>query len=103
VVRIEISNGTNTYTIFEWGDGSVDPNTIITSLSILPETDSSVFINAGFLYPPSGVAIDIDDPALNGGAGIPPGIYNQIIITALDGAGPGYDGTFDIDGIQVLP
>lgn len=102
VVRIEISDGTDTYTVFEWGDGNDDLNTNIGALS-LPETDNRP-IAASDLYPPpagSGVAIDVDHATLNGGLGIPPGTYTQIIITPLDG--PGDDGNCGIDGIEVLP
>ncbi|MBN2115420.1 MAG: hypothetical protein JW730_02555, partial [Anaerolineales bacterium] len=98
VVRIEISDGTNTYTVFEWGDGNPNPNTNIASVPVPPEDDNT-FIGAGSLYNGSGVAIDIDHPAL----GIPSGTtYTQIIITALDG-GPPDDGNCGIDGIEVLP
>lgn len=101
VVRIEISDGTDTYTVFEWGDGTPDINTNVGAFG--PETDNFP-IAASNLYPPpagSGVAIDVDNPALNGGLGIPPGTYTQIIITPLDG--PGDDGNCGIDGIEVLP
>lgn len=96
-VIIEISDGTNWYTIFNWGNNIADTNSNM-DFNILPnpqtpeETDQRD-IPASSLYNSTGVAIDID-------AIVPPGTYSSIRFRAPAGDS---DNQTEIDAIQVLP
>ena len=103
---VEISSdGTNWYTIFNWGNNVADTNSNM-DFNILPppviapyppeETDqrdipsSSLYTSAGYS---TGIAIDID-------AIVPAGVYHYIRFTApLNDV----DGHMEIDAIEVLP
>jgi uncharacterized repeat protein (TIGR01451 family) len=99
-VRIEIGDGANWYTVFDWGDGLDDSNSSVSGLN--PGIEQDEFpINEG---PPlynngSGVAIDIDNSPIQP---VPLGTYIYIRITSSP-HGPGIDSTTDIDAVQILP
>ncbi len=96
-VIIEISDGDNWYTIFNWGNGASDGNTNVASFS--PEIDQlQIDIpSAPPLYNNTGIAIDIDSR-------VPTGPYYYIRFTSpSSGVGPPADGSTDIDAIQILP
>lgn len=90
-VILQVGDGTNWYTIFNWGDGVVDGNTILASLG-LPESDTRSICSVD-LYGSTGVAIDLD-------AVVPPGSYDYIRILAPSGDG---DGVVEVDAIEPLP
>ena len=96
-IIVEISDGTNWYTIFNWGDNVADTNSNM-DFNILPnprtpqETDQRG-IPATALYNGTGIAIDVD-------AIVPPGTYTSIRFWAPAGDS---DGQTEIDALQVLP
>ena len=102
-VILQIGNGSNWYTILNWGNGNPDTNTNISiPISSNPtgtcagEPDNCE-INATLLYNSTGVAIDLDIPS------IPPGTYPYIrIFSPSNPPDTGTDGV-DVDAIQVLP
>ncbi len=102
-IVLEISDGSNWFTILNWGDGSGNAGTNINiPLPPFPLTNPSTCINeddnceidATLLYGGTGITIDIDAMSW-----IPSGTYQYIRIktpaTDPDGAG--------IDGIYVVP
>jgi hypothetical protein len=94
---VEISDGTNWYTVFYWGDEFADTNSnmnfnILSNPQTPQETDQREIL-AGELYNSSGIAIDID-------AIVPPGTYSYIRFTAPAGDA---DNQTEIDAIEVLP
>ncbi|HEY3475527.1 MAG TPA: hypothetical protein VGK56_13015 [Anaerolineales bacterium] len=96
-VTIEISDGSNWYTIFHWGDNIADTNTnmdfnILSNPQTPPEPDQRDIPSAE-LYNSTGVAIDIDSI-------VPPGTYSYIRFTAPGGD---VDGQTEIDAIEILP
>jgi uncharacterized repeat protein (TIGR01451 family) len=100
-VIIEISDGSNWYTVFNWGNNVSDTNTNV-ALNLLslplppPNTDEEMDqrpIASSNLYNNSGVAIDVDSI-------VPPGTYTYIRITAPPGD---VDGQAEIDTIEILP
>jgi uncharacterized repeat protein (TIGR01451 family) len=105
-IIIEIGDGENWYTIFNWGDNAADANTnmnftllpppIITPPTIPPEEPDQRDIPTTSLYNSTGIAIDLDSlvPAL------PAGTYTYIRFTAPAGD---TDGHTEIDAIEVLP
>jgi len=96
-VILEIGDGTNWYTIFNWGDNIADTNSNM-DFNILPnpgtpeETDQRD-IPTSALYNGTGIAIDVD-------AIIPAGTYTYLRFTAPAGDS---DGQMEIDALQVLP
>jgi uncharacterized repeat protein (TIGR01451 family) len=102
MVQIEIGDGTNWYTVFNWGDNVADTNTNV-DYNILPvpvapplpppeEADERI-IPATALYNNTGVAIDLDPVA-------PVGTYPYLRITApIDGN----DGGLEFVDIVALP
>jgi hypothetical protein len=94
---VQIGDGTNWYTVFNWGDNIADTNSNM-DFNILPnpqvpeETDQRTIPNSA-LYPPTGIAIDVD-------AIVPPGTYTQIRFVAPPGDA---DGQTEIDAVEVLP
>jgi hypothetical protein len=96
-VIIEISDGTNWYTIFNWGNNIADANTnvdfnILSNPQIPPEPDQREIPSAE-LYNSTGIAIDVD-------AIVPAGTYSYIRFTAPTGD---VDGQTEIDAIEFLP
>jgi hypothetical protein len=96
-VIIEISDGNNWYTIFNWGDNIADTNTnmdfnILSNPQVPPEPDQRD-IPSVELYNSTGIAINIDAVA-------PAGTYSYIRFTAPAGD---VDGQMEIDAIEILP
>jgi hypothetical protein len=96
-VIVEVSDGTNWYTIFNWGDNVADTNSnmdfnILSNPTTPPEPDQRAIL-ASELYNSTGVAIDIN-------AIVPPGTYSYIRFSAPPGDS---DNQMEIDAIQVLP
>jgi hypothetical protein len=96
-VIIEIGDGNNWYTIFNWGDDIADTNTnvnfnILSNPQTPPEPDERRIPSAE-LYRITGIAIDIDSL-------VPPGTYTYIRFTAPPGD---IDGQLEIDAIEILP
>ncbi|MEP7135814.1 MAG: hypothetical protein ABI904_12865 [Chloroflexota bacterium] len=98
-VLIEISDGSNWYTILNWGDGNPDTNTNI-SVPLLPpnpttcagELDNCV-IDASLLLGGTGIEIQLDGV-------VPNGTFSYIRFTApLGDSGDG----MEIDAIGILP
>ena len=104
MVRIEISDGQNWYTVFDWGDEFRDTNTNM-DYAILPAPGTAPFpppeeaderqIPTSSLYNNTGVVINID-------AIVPPGTYSFVRITAYPQP-PDVDGQLEVDAIEVLP
>ena len=90
LVILQISDGSNWYTIFNWGDGSADGNTDISYGICSTEPDNCV-ITIPPTHPP-GVSIQVDGV-------VPPGTYSYIRIISPPDSGDGVD----VDAIQVLP
>jgi hypothetical protein len=96
-VIVEIGDGTNWYTIFNWGNEIADTNSNM-DFNILPnpqtpeETDQRD-IPAAALYNGTGIAIDVD-------AIVPPGTYTQVRFTAPAGDN---DNQMEIDALEILP
>jgi hypothetical protein len=94
---VQIGDGTNWYTVFNWGNNIADTNSNM-DFNILPnpqvpeETDQRD-IPTSALYPPTGIAIDVD-------AMVPPGTYSYIRFTAPPGDS---DNQTEIDAVEVLP
>ncbi len=96
-VIIEIGDGTNWYTVFNWGNNLADTNSNM-DFNILPnpqvpEEADQRDIPTSALYNGTGVAIDVD-------AIVPPGTYTYIRFTAPAGDS---DGQTEIDALEVLP
>jgi hypothetical protein len=97
-VRIEIFDQTTAawYTVYEWGDGVADTNASFNNGTFEPD---GFPVNKGLLYgtPPwnTGIAIDLDAPAIAQGASIGDAIM-WIRITSLSSI------HCDIDAIQRL-
>jgi hypothetical protein len=96
-VIVEISDGTNWYTIFNWGNNVADTNTNmdfnILSNPQVPEEPDQRDIPTAELYNSTGIAIDLDSI-------VPPGAYPYIRFIAPPGD---IDNHMEIDAIQVLP
>ena len=90
-VILQVGDGTNWYTVLNWGDGIVDSNTSITSQG-LPESDNRVFCSP-VLYDSTGIAINLDGI-------VPPGTYPYIRIISPVGD---VDGVVEVDAITPLP
>jgi hypothetical protein len=98
-VILQIGDGNNWYTVFNWGDGSPDSNTNIpvplpppNPTTCAGEPDNCV-IDSSFLYNSTGVTISLDS------AGVPPGNYTYIRIISPSDSGDGVD----VDAIAILP
>lgn len=99
-IIIEISDGSNWYTVFNWSDNIRDQNTNA-DYAILtlpppppnPEEMDQRPIPSSDLYNATGVAIDIDSI-------VPPGTYIYIRFSAPPGD---TDGQAEIDAIEILP
>jgi len=94
---VEISDGTNWYTIFNWGNNTADSNSNM-NFNILPnpqvpEEPDQRDISTASLYNSTGIAIDVD-------AIVPAGTYSYIRFSAPAGD---VDGKMEIDAIEVLP
>lgn len=96
-VIVEIGNGTNWYTIFNWGNNIADTNSNMDFNSLpnpqVPEETDQRDIPTSALYNGSGVAIDVD-------AIVPSGTYSYIRFTAPVGDA---DNQMEIDAVEVLP
>lgn len=104
-IIVEISDGNNWYTVFNWGDNIRDQNTNVDyaflTIPVTPPTPEEVDqrdIAASDLYLSAsgyqtGIAIDID-------AIVPLGTYSYIRFTAPTGD---VDGQTEIDSIEILP
>jgi hypothetical protein len=96
-VIVEISDGTNWYTIFNWGNNIADTNSNMDFNSLpnpqVPEETDQRDIPTSALYNGTGVAINVD-------AIVPPGTYSYIRFTAPAGDN---DNQMEIDAIEVLP
>jgi hypothetical protein len=108
-VTVEISDGRNWYTVFNWGNNIADSNTNM-DFNYLPypvmepfpppeEPDQRDIPTANlFPFPGTGVAIDLDSV-------VPPGSYYYIRFScpsSINGI-PDTDGKMEIDAIAVLP
>ncbi len=99
-VILQISDGSNWYTIFNWGNGFPNTNTIIPAPLLPPNpTDcagepDNCTIDGSFLYNTTGIAIDLDGLVQDGTY-----YYVRIISPAGDA---GMDGV-EVDAIYVFP
>jgi hypothetical protein len=96
-VIIEISDGNNWYTIFNWGNNIADTNSnmnfnILSNPQVPPEPDQRD-ISAAELYNSTGIAIDVDGI-------VPAGTYSYIRFTAPTGD---VDNKMEIDAIEIFP
>lgn len=96
-VILQVSDGYNWYTIFNWGDGSADTNSNLDISNIAvggAEDDNRDFSTSpasDILYNGTGVAINLDGVVPNGNY-----LYIRIVSPAsIDGS--------DVDAIEVLP
>jgi hypothetical protein len=98
-VVIEISDGSNWYTVFNWGDDISDTNTnvahnlLVNSPPSSPEEVDERPIATSDLYNGTGVTIDIDSI-------VPSGTYKYIRFYAPP---DGNDNQAEIDAIEILP
>lgn len=96
-IIVQIGDGTNWYTVFNWGNNIADTNSNM-DFNILPnpqvpEEADQRDIPTSALYPPTGIAIDVD-------AIVPPGTYTYIRFIAPPGDS---DNQTEIDAVEVLP
>lgn len=97
MVILEIGDGTNWYTIFNWGDGIADTNSNL-NINVIGGTEHD---NRGFTTPPdsnilvssTGITIELDGV-------VPNGAYSYIRLTCP--ASDSGDGC-EVDGIAVVP
>ena len=104
-VRIQIGNGSNWYTVFNWGDGNADTNTNIPIPLLTNPTGTcagepdNCEINGSLLYTSgaysTGIIINVDGV-------VPNGTYPYIRIFSPSSP-PDTDGWVEVDAIQVLP
>lgn len=96
-VILQVSDGYNWYTIFNWGDNNADTNSNLNINAIggseSDNRDLSTSPASDVLYNASGVLIDLDGVAPNG---------TYLYIRILSPTGDTGDGT-DVDAIEVLP
>jgi hypothetical protein len=97
LVILQVGDGSNWYTILNWGNGSPDGNTDIPAFPPNPTDCSSepdnCLIDPSLLTNSPGISIDLDS------AGVPIGTYPYIRIISP----PDTDGGVGVDAIQVLP
>ena len=96
-VIVEIGDGTNWYTVFNWGNNVADTNSnmdfnILPNPQIPQETDQRDIPTAS-LYNGTGIAINVDGL-------VPPGTYTYVRFSAPAGDS---DGQMEIDAVEVLP
>ena len=96
-VIVEIGDGNNWYTVFNWGDNLADANSnmdfnILPNPQTPPESDQRA-IPGSALYNGTGIAIDVD-------AVVPPGTYSYVRFIAPTGDA---DGQMEIDAVEILP
>ncbi len=96
-IIIQISDGTNWYTVFNWGDNLADTNTNMDFNTLsnpeTPQERDQRDIPSAELYNSTGIAIDLDSV-------VPPGTYPYIRFIAPPGD---VDSHTEIDAIEVLP
>jgi hypothetical protein len=99
-IIVEISDGQNWYTVFNWSDNIADTNSNanfnILTIPVTPPDPEEVDqrdVAAADLYNGTGIAIDIDSI-------VPLGIYSYIRFYAPPGD---VDGHTEIDAIEILP
>jgi hypothetical protein len=107
-VTVEVGDGSNWYTVFNWGDNIPDSNSNMDFTKLPypvmtpfppPEEPDQRDIPSDYLYPfpGTGVAIDLDGV-------VPPGTYPYIRFScpiSIDGV-PDTDGKMEIDAIEVF-
>lgn len=100
-VILQIGDGVNWYTIFNWGDNTVDANASMNmnTLGVTTENDN-LAVDASAMYNSTGIEIDVDG-SLPYGA-IPPGTYKYIRIIS-PGTPPDSGDGVEIDAIHVIP
>jgi hypothetical protein len=101
-VIVEISDGQNWYTVFNWGNNVADTNTNV-NFNILPPPSITPFpppeepdqreIPSASLYNLTGIAINLDGV-------VPAGTYSLIRFYSPPGD---TDGKIEIDAIEILP
>jgi hypothetical protein len=96
-VIVEIGNGINWYTVFNWGNNIADTNSNMNFNTLpnpqVPEETDQRDIPTSALRNGTGIAIDVD-------ALVPPGTYSYIRFTAPVGDS---DNQMEIDAVEVLP
>jgi hypothetical protein len=96
-VILQVSDGYNWYTIFNWGDNNADTNSNLNINAIGgSESDNRDFSTSpasDVLHNASGVLIDLDGVVPNG---------TYLYIRIMSPSGDTGDGT-DVDAIEVLP
>ena len=107
LIILQISDGTNWYTVFNWGDNIPDTNSNLNigllggqendnrNFAAPPRSDVLYPFNSGTdTNPSTGIVLDLDES-------VPPGMYPYIrIISPSSGD---MDGGCEIDGIAILP
>lgn len=96
-VILQVSDGNNWYTVFNWGDNNADTNSNM-DISVIGGTESdnrdfSTSPASDILYNATGILIDLDGAAPNG---------TYIFIRIVSPTGDTGDGA-DVDAIEVLP
>ena len=94
-VILQVGDGSNWYTILNWGDGSSNIGTNIVSPPGCAAEPDNCPIDASLLYNSTGIAFDLDGVISNG-------TYPYIRIFSPSSP-PDTDGQIEIDAIQVLP
>ncbi|MFT3890458.1 MAG: DUF11 domain-containing protein [Anaerolineales bacterium] len=101
LVIIQIGDGRNWYTVYNWGDGSADANASLqvplgapNPTTCAGEPDNCE-IDASFLYNATGVAIQVDGV-------VPAGTYPYIRIIS-PGTPPDAGDGVEVDGIFIIP
>jgi hypothetical protein len=102
-VILEVGDGVNWYTVFNWGDNNVDTNASMNmnTIGVSAETDNFA-VDASAMYDSTltGIAIDVDGNLPYGV--IPPGTYKYLRITSPGNPPDSGDGV-EIDAIHVIP
>lgn len=95
-VILQVGDGRNWYTIFNWGDNKVDNNASMNmnTIGVSAETDN-LPIDASLMYNNTGIAIELDNV-------IPNGTYKYFRIISPAPPLDDGDGT-EVDGIAILP
>jgi hypothetical protein len=95
-VVLQVGDGVNWYTIFNWGDNNVDTNASMNmnTIGAAAETDNFA-IDASALYNLTGIEIDVDSV-------VPGGTYKYMRIISPATPTDSGDGV-EIDAIHVIP
>jgi hypothetical protein len=93
MVILQVGNGSNWYTILNWGDGSSNIGTNIMNPPGCAGEPDNCPIDASLLYNSTGIAIDLDGL-------VPNGTYPYIRIFAPS---PDIDNQLEVDAIEILP